>query len=59
MSDLIDNLDIVVRVLTEDGYPSEYANSVANAIHIIERQADRIKELERSLIQADFECYCD
>lgn len=59
MSDLIYNLDIIVRVLTEDGYPSEYANSVVNAIHIIEQQADRIKELEGSLIQADFECYCD
>lgn len=59
MSDLIDNLDIVVRVLIEDGYPSEYANSVVNAIHILEQQAKRIDELEGSLIQADFECYCD
>ena len=59
MSDLIDNLDIVMRVLIEDGYPSEYADSVANAIYIIERQADRINELERSLIQTDFEYYCD
>lgn len=59
MSDLIDELNIVVRVLIEDGYPSEYANSVANAIHILERQAARIKELEGALIQTDFECYCD
>lgn len=59
MTDLIDDLYIVVRVLTEDGYPSRYANSVANAIYKLERQADRIKELEGSLIQTDFECYCE
>lgn len=59
MSDLIENLDIVVRVLTEDGYPSEYASSVVTAIHILEQQANRIKELEGSLIQTDFECYCE
>lgn len=59
MSDLIDDLNIVMRVLIEDGYPSKYADNVANAIYTLERQADRIKELERSLIQTDFEYYCD
>lgn len=59
MSDLIDDLNIVMRVLMEDGYPSEYANTIANAIYTLERQAKRIKELEGSLIQTDFECYCE
>lgn len=55
MSDLIDKLNTVVRVLIEDGYPAEYADSVANAIYMLERQAERIKELEDSLFQKDFE----
>lgn len=52
MSDLIDKLDIVVRVLIEDGYPSDYANSVQQAIF-------KIIELESHLEQADFDCYCE
>lgn len=59
MSELIDSLNIVFRILTEDGYPSEYANTVANAIYTLERQEEKIKILESSLVQADFECYCE
>ena len=59
MSDLIDNLDIVVRVLTEDGYPSEYARSVVTAIHILEQQAKKIKELEGFSATDDADCYCE
>lgn len=59
MSDLIDDLNIVVRVLIEDGYPAKYAKSVTNAIYKLEEQADRIKEFERCLMQKDFECYCE
>lgn len=59
MSDLIDKLDIVVRVLIEDGYPSEYADSVVNAICKLEQQAERIKELENSLDLEDADCYCE
>lgn len=59
MTDLIDDLDIIARVLMEDGYPSKYANSVVNAICKLEQQADRIKELESCLITEDADCYCD
>lgn len=59
MSDLIDDLHIIMRVLMEDGYPFKYSNSIANAIRKLEEQATRIKELEGSLIQTDFECYCE
>ena len=43
----------------EDAYPAKYAYSVSKAICKLEQQAARIKELERSLIQTDFECYCE
>lgn len=52
MSDLIDDLNIVVRVLIEDGYPSKYADSVQQAI-------TRISELERSSNYEDVDCYCE
>lgn len=59
MSDLIDDLNIVMRVLIEDGYPSNYADSVANAIYMLERQANRIKEFESSIVTDDVDCYCE
>lgn len=59
MSDLIDDLHIVIRVLTEDGYPSKYADSIVKAIYTLEQQANRIKEFERSSIFEDAECYCE
>lgn len=52
MSNLIDDLNIVVRVLIEDGYPAKYANSVQQAI-------TRISELEGSLVLDDVDCYCE
>ena len=59
MSDLIDDLHDVMRILMEDAYPAKYAYSVSKAICTLEQQAARIKELEGSLIQTDFECYCE
>lgn len=59
MSDLIDNLYIVVRVLNEDGYPAKYANSVMDAIFKLEHQAKRIKELEGFSATDDADCYCE
>lgn len=59
MSDLIENLDIVVRVLIEDGYPSKYADSVAEAMYTLERQEKRIIELESSSTTDDADCYCE
>lgn len=59
MSDLIDDLHIVMRVLMEDGYPAKYANSVTKAICKLEQQADRIKILESSSVTEDADCYCE
>lgn len=59
MSDLIDDLHIIVRVLMEDGYPSKYADSIVKAIYTLEQQAQKIKEFERSSIFEDADCYCD
>ena len=59
MSDLIDTLNIVMRVLIEDGYPSKYADSVADAIYKLEWQASKIKDLESYIITDDVDCYCE
>lgn len=59
MDNLIDDLYLVFKVLEEDGYPSEYANTVANAIHTLKEQSNRIKELEMSSPEPDFDCYCE
>lgn len=59
MTDLIDSLNIVYRVLTEDGYPSKYADSVAEAMYTLERQEKRIMELESSSTTDDADCYCE
>lgn len=52
MSDLIDELHIVMRVLTEDGYPSKYVDSVQQAIN-------RLKNLENTFVLEDVDCYCE
>ena len=59
MSDLIDTLNIVMRVLIEDGYPSKYADSVAKAIYKLEWQTSKIKDLESYIITDDVDCYCE
>lgn len=59
MSDLIDDLHIIVRVLTEDGYPSKYADSIVNAINTLKQQTNRIKELEGYSILEDVDCFCE
>lgn len=59
MSDLIDDLYIIMRVLMEDGYPSKYVNSIAKAIYTLEQQAQKIKDIERYSNFEDADCYCE